>query len=327
LAGKDNEEKAWNYFKGQGLNDVPVAGIMGNFMQESSFNPEEIENGGNSKNPADAGGGGWGIAQWTPGAKVLTEAQTYHINGPIYELATQLNIIWAEMKGTSPTGVSDMEATLKQKTDLADATSYFVSAFEGPSIVGPRLTYAQQALQKYGGSGGGSGNTGSSGGCMAGSGSPDCTTATGNLKILCEAKKYDPVDYVWGGGHAGGAAYHTACSTIEANNPACGLDCSGLVSVAVYDAFGNGSSWNTDGIASDSSNWKEVSFSQLRPGDTIVPDPGHVEIVDHVKGNIVYTFGGHTDKVAQPDQVGPTNYTTSQGDGYKYFHYVGQGSS
>jgi soluble lytic murein transglycosylase-like protein len=63
LSGKDNAEKVWNYFKGQGLNDEQVAGIMGNMRQESSFNPEIIQNGGESKNPSDAGSGGWGLIQ------------------------------------------------------------------------------------------------------------------------------------------------------------------------------------------------------------------------------------------------------------------------
>jgi len=169
--------------------------------------------------------------------------------------------------------------------------------------------------------------------CSTGnSGSPDCATATGDPKILCEAKQYDPVDYVFGGGHAGGSAYHQACPTIKANDSSCGLDCSGLVSVAVFDAFGNNKSWNTSGdgrnsIASDPANWKEITLSQAQAGDVIEPDPGHVEIIDHVSGGTVYTFGAHIDTVPQPDQVGPASYSgADKSTSYRYFHYIGQGS-
>src|SRR5437868_3870778 len=67
LSGSDNETKTWNYFKAKSLSDQQVAGIMGNIMQESSFNPLIMQKGGQSQNPADADPLGWGIIQWTPG--------------------------------------------------------------------------------------------------------------------------------------------------------------------------------------------------------------------------------------------------------------------
>lgn len=162
------------------------------------------------------------------------------------------------------------------------------------------------------------------------SGSPDCQSATGTAKILCESKKYDPVNYVWGGGHGGGKAYHDACPEPKAQDASendgeyhCGLDCSGLVSVAVYDAFGNNSAWDTTVITSDKSNWKEVSESELQSGDLIEPNIDHVEIVDHVSGDTIYTFGAHTASYPQPKQVGSASFSKKSTN--KYYRYVGQG--
>ena len=44
LAGKNNEEKIWNYLKGAGLNDFGTAGLMGNLYAESGLIPNNVEN-------------------------------------------------------------------------------------------------------------------------------------------------------------------------------------------------------------------------------------------------------------------------------------------
>jgi hypothetical protein len=77
LMGDSNEQKVWNYFHARGLTDIAVAGIMGNFNNESAFDParkqkasgvdmttvvfkDTIADGGQ-----ETGGGGYGLAQWT----------------------------------------------------------------------------------------------------------------------------------------------------------------------------------------------------------------------------------------------------------------------
>jgi beta-N-acetylhexosaminidase len=347
LSGGDHPTQTWNYFKGKGLDDNHVAAIMGNFQQESGFNPEIVEGNANhpelpheSKDPVGlpvVGGWpggqtrqpGYGLAQWTPSKKIAGLFTQNKISSPLYDMAGQLDLIWAEMNGTSPTGATNFMSGFKSKTSLADATQYFVANFEGPLTPGPRLQYAQQALQKYGGKGGGQG--GSSGQLTAGSTSsscaisPDCVSANGVAKILCAAKRYDPVSYQESsiGGHQGAVQWHKDCPTV---GPSCYLDCSGLVNIAVYDVTGVDLNEVTSTEVTDTVNWKKVSFSQLQPGDLIQPgeyNGGHVEIVDHVVGNTVFTFGAHTSKVAQPKQVGPSSYTTVPGD--VYLHYTGKG--
>lgn len=61
-----NAQRIWDFFKGKGLEDVAVAGIMGNFQQESGLDPaikqnhtlDGIPDGGDDRT-------GFGIAQWT----------------------------------------------------------------------------------------------------------------------------------------------------------------------------------------------------------------------------------------------------------------------
>jgi hypothetical protein len=153
--------------------------------------------------------------------------------------------------------------------------------------------------------------------------SPDCQTASGVAKIICAAKQYDTVSYseTIEGGHQGAVAWHNDCPTI---GPSCVLDCSGLVNIAVYDVFGSDLRENTYLEASDTQNWKHIPFGQVQPGDLIQPNPGHVEIIDHVQGSTIYTFGAHSSHYPQPRQVGPAQFTNSSGN--VYLHYVGQGS-
>ena len=212
LTGSDNEQKTWNFFIGKGLSAPQVAGIMGNIQQESSFDPEAVQNGGNSKTPTTQASLGWGMAMWTPSVNgpnpVLGDAATYHITTPIYTLATQLNIIWAQMNGTSPTGATDMLAGLKAINDPTGAQQavYFEATFEEGTIAysgggqaSQRETYAAQFLSLYGKTSSTSSSTSSvssSSSCSSGTISSSCSTPSSssnnitNLRqnIVCLAK-------------------------------------------------------------------------------------------------------------------------------------------
>jgi len=319
----DNPQTVYAFFRSAGLDDMHAAAVYGNLYQESAgMNPTIMQKGGTSNNPADADPGGWGLAQWTPGSKVTAIAQGYGINTPIYQLTSQENLILKEMHDVSPAGAHDTWNGLLKQTTLSDAVDYFMNEFEAAGTPGPRLTYAQQGLSKYGGQDYAATATG----CNSGSLSPDCQTAAGSAKILCAAKKYDPVSYSESliGGHQGGAAWHQSCPTV---GPSCYLDCSGLVNIAVYDAFGIDLRENTGGERDDIGKyWDSVSFSQLQPGDLIQPgkyDGGHVEIVDHVVGNKIFTFGAHTSQIPQPEQVSSSEYVRSSGDLYLHFTKAG----
>ncbi len=335
LVGSDGQEQTWNYFKGKGLSDAQVAGIMGNIQQESGFNPEVMENGGQSPDPYDAGDKGWGIIQWSgngdtgrsTGDKFYSLFQQSGVQGAVYELSTQLDLVWQHMNNhPDVTGHFDLNH-YQQITSETEAALYFEKYIEGGTDPnGVRESNATKILQQYGGSGGsGSGDTADTTGC-GNSISPNCQSAAGVARILCDAQQYDPVSYseTYQGGHQGGSAWHSSCPTIDAS---CILDCSGLVNIAVYDVYGADLRETTYTEASDSQYWQHIPFDQLQSGDLVQPaaeQGGHVEIVDHVAGQLIYTFGAHSANRPQPDQVGPDQIPVSTGD--VYLHYVGPGA-
>jgi hypothetical protein len=66
LSGSNNAEKIWNYYAGKGLTPVAVAGIMGNFNQESTLDPAVKQNHTTKALPITGDGvTGYGLAQWT----------------------------------------------------------------------------------------------------------------------------------------------------------------------------------------------------------------------------------------------------------------------
>ena len=179
LVGNGNAQKTWNFLSQKGLGNTATAAVMGNIQQESQFNPEIMQKGGSSQNPSDADPLGWGLAQWTPGSKTPGLAATANVTGPIYELGTQLQLIWAEMNGTAPTGYQNVTGGLKSQSSLAGAVEFFRANFEG-GTPGMRLAYAQQALTTYGGSqnSGTTPNTPSDNGSCSGGTAINCPTSS-----------------------------------------------------------------------------------------------------------------------------------------------------
>ena len=299
LAGKDNREKIFNYFVGKGLSGAQSAGIVGNFGQESSWNPSAQ--------------GGY-LAQW--GDERLTALENFarKQNKPVTDLGVQLDYTWLELTNGSG-AAGDYSAVLKALKDTKtpeEAALVFSKQYEiaGDPRNERRQKLAKEAFTDFG-SGGGAATT--SGAC---GGSPDCQTASGTAKILCEAKKYDGIYYLWGGGHSGYDTFKKNCpadkinqekqKSTATNQGPCATDCSGLVGVAVGDAFGFKASWtvgdNSEMQGKDADKWKKVNVSEARPGD-IVTHPGHVEIVDSVSNGKVNTFGSHqTGRKTSPSQ-------------------------
>ena len=200
--GSDNEQKIWNWLVGEGFTGAEAAGIMGNLEQESAFDPTVIQGGGNSNNPADAGGGGWGLVQWTPGAKVLLDVKGAGVTGPVYTIAAELQIAYWEAQGNGQwAGQGNTIAKVKAVSgnDHAAAeqvANIWVQDYEHAGIIGPRTSYADSILDyakahnwphandtnstgSSGGSGGGGGGgTGNGGGGPTGACCPNAASAT-----------------------------------------------------------------------------------------------------------------------------------------------------
>lgn len=166
-----------------------------------------------------------------------------------------------------------------------------------------------------------------------------CKNPTGNVKILCEGLKYDPYGYSWGGGHYGGARDAGARFVREFKSgkypPGSSvLDCSSLVGVAVFEAFG------VDDVQvvrdyRHSKNWKEIAIKDAKPGDILYfigngPAPGnppdHVVIVYENSGDgKLAVFEAYSSDVRYADQI-----RISRNQRYSRFSgamtYVGPGS-
>lgn len=345
VVGDTNEAKIWNYFIKAGIGAIAAAGILGNMSQESGLNPAREQSKGAWEDMSDkyygrGGRGGVGLVQWDgprrPAAITyllghgLTQAELHQATDKL--LVAELDYITqVEFTGGYKSALTNMQAA----PDAATAAYIFHRDYErssdGPSAIKERTDDATKFYQKY--TGGGSADTPestnasrfadasmNSGACSQNQ-SPECPTATGPALILCEAKKYDPVSYVWAGAHDGAAKWIYECTHSRDSkgridptetkpiDASCGLDCSGLVNVAVYDAFKIDLRENTDSERT-SKHWVRISsLKDVQPGDIMQPHAGHVEIVDHIEGNTIHTFGAHTANRAQPDQVGPSKST------------------
>lgn len=166
VSGGSNESTIWNFFKGKGLSDAGIAGIMGNFYAESAFNPTNLQNsyekkyGSDSEYTAnvdagkqsfDSSSGGYGLAQWTYSTRkqgLLALAQQRGTS--IGDLNTQLEYAWQELNSYG------MVDTLKNATDVTSATNYVMTGFEKPAdqsinSLNKRAGYGQDIFNKYAG--------------------------------------------------------------------------------------------------------------------------------------------------------------------------------
>ena len=155
-SGSGLDSQIWNFFKNKGLTDSATAGIMGNLQQESGLSTTAV----------NKTSGATGIAQWLGGR--LTNLKNYASSvGTAYtNLNTQLEWLWKELNGADSTtksiltkryggisGLNNMNASQVAKA--------FEDSFErsGGSAVAKRQTYANNFLNKFSGTSGGSAST------------------------------------------------------------------------------------------------------------------------------------------------------------------------
>lgn len=179
LSGSGNEEKIYNYFISKGLEPFQAAGILGNVQTESAgtFDPQIVQGGSKSKNPDDAGEGGYGIFQFTPGSKLKEIMNAAGIKGEPYELVNQLEAVWAQLSGKAGSyNETQAMEELKKTKNVHDATAAFMGAgdyfgYERPAdqseeALQPRAAAARGFLTKFGG--------GSAAGAVASSSADEC---------------------------------------------------------------------------------------------------------------------------------------------------------
>lgn len=317
LTGSDNQQKAFNYFVDAGLSDAQAAAVVGNFVVESSVNPERVEVNAShpelpatSKDPAGlpvVGGWpggqtrqpGWGLAQWTPSGKIVNIAKDLGITSPIYELSTQLQIILGEMKGTSPTGVKDVYSGIKKITsgDPTEATKYFTHAFEGPLIENgsSRVKAAQKILSEYGSGGGSTGlpavsginaSCGSSGG--AGSvGAVDCsnqsapTTGAGLSQVRQNVVCLTQGELkLWENGtmKPGGSSPYAFYKYTEGQNQEWCADFVSWIFNQAHYPLGSGSHWRVPAVDSVQAIGEQGDKFEYHSAGSYVPKPGDIVV-------------------------------------------------
>ena len=329
LVGADNEEQIWNYLIGQGLSPIAVAGLMGNFQTETAGTWDPRINNGSPPIYSDfprSNTIAYGIAQWLGGRQDALVQKARSAGVIAGSLGLQLDFAWGELTGDYKSSV--LEPLKDPNLTIQQAAEIVFRSYEAPgdSSLPARQANATAIWQKYNGRA-----TGSGGSCVGGTCISNIGTATGTAAILCEAQKYDGIFYQKGGGH-GYAASRQACpesavasaaATSSPGSPGpCATDCSGLVAVAIDAVYGKSYEWTVNGSGvmegGGAEFWKLIPIDQVKAGD-IVTRTDHVDIVDHIVGSTVYTFGSHAPGVKTGPDTTDKSYWTGA------YHWAGGG--
>jgi hypothetical protein len=152
MFGNDNAEKIFSYLIGKGLSGQQAAGILGNFQQESGFDPA-IRQGGAIAEPNfnPINGEGFGIAQWTFDARQVPLENLAKSSGrKTTDLALQLDFLWQELNSTHKSSLD----SLKAESTPERAAYVFHRDFEGSAdseatVIQVRGGNASALYEKY----------------------------------------------------------------------------------------------------------------------------------------------------------------------------------
>jgi hypothetical protein len=136
VGASSNSGKLWNFYKGKGLSDGAVAGILGNLQQESGLDPTAV----NKKS------GAFGIGQWL-GSRKKALFQYAKDNGmDVNSLDTQMQYMWKEISSGQYGDLSQMNGMTPEQ-----AAVYFEKKFEksGGSANDKRQGYASGFFNQY----------------------------------------------------------------------------------------------------------------------------------------------------------------------------------
>lgn len=151
------ESQVYAFFREKGLEDIQIAGIMGNMAAESGMNPALIESNGE----------GIGICQWSFGRKASLVAYAASVGTSWTDLKTQLDFFWdhdewatnwhsayilpaLNYRDPSPlpgTFVSGSKSGFLAATTVEDATEQFCYGWERAGF--PRINNRIKAALEY----------------------------------------------------------------------------------------------------------------------------------------------------------------------------------
>ncbi|MGI6497986.1 MAG: phage tail tip lysozyme [Oscillospiraceae bacterium] len=157
----------WKFFKGKGLNDYAVAGLMGNLYAESGLRSNNLQNSYEKSlkmtdaeytKAVDSGAytnfvrdsAGYGLAQWTYWSRkegLLKFAK--EAKASIGDLNMQLAYLWKEIQGyTNTIKVLKGATSVRQASDVV-LTEYERPADQSESAKVRRAKYGQTYYDKY----------------------------------------------------------------------------------------------------------------------------------------------------------------------------------
>jgi hypothetical protein len=358
-----NGKTAYDYFLGQGYSAIAASGIVGNLMYESGVDPTKGETGGGggygiaqfTAKTLTA------METWVTAKGENPNSLQGQLDYLSYALTTNYPTVVAALKtaaspsaaalivelqyerpqGTVPLPVSGDALSSEQDRENDAAAAYTAFSSDAPTPA-PTVTAAVGTTSGCGGTTADTTTPATAAACGT-------TGASGDVLILCDALQYNGIYYEWGGGHKDyNPTFKAACpnpldppdnqphggpvngdpSGASGNPSPCATDCSGLVQVAMSQAFNQNFSISvsSSGVmeGTDASDWQKLSsISQAQPGDvvTLADSTGHVEIVESVSGTNITTFGSHATGQATNADTQPISAW------HAAYHWNGPGSS
>ncbi len=127
---KGTAQQTINFFMSKGLTRAQAAGIAGNLLFESGFNPSAVGDGGTS----------FGIAQWHFGRGDAMKAWTSSHGYSSTSFKGQLEYLWTELNGSERNALTK----LKQTSSPYDAGLAFERYYERPAVINPARGDAAQ---------------------------------------------------------------------------------------------------------------------------------------------------------------------------------------
>ncbi len=194
---KPNKDQIWSFFKGKGLSDEAVAGIMGNSQVESAFMPDADNGRTMGFAHPSTGQGCVGIFQWCDRRPNLESFAKER--GKEWDcLGIQLEFAWHEITGSEK---AVMEP-LKGVKSAAEGARVWNTIYERSGEVGQnRVEAADAILKEYTGKGGGSlgSSESSSGGSCSDSGDTsvppaECGATVAETRKLVESGKLKSIN-------------------------------------------------------------------------------------------------------------------------------------
>ncbi|MEW5738304.1 MAG: phage tail tip lysozyme [Myxococcota bacterium] len=127
---KGNAQQTIDFFMSKGLTRAQAAGIAGNLLYESGFNPSAVGDGGTS----------FGVAQWHLGRGNAMKQWTVAHGYSSTSFRGQLEFLWHELNNNERYAMSKLRAT----TNAYDAGMAFCRYFERPAYINPARGQAAQ---------------------------------------------------------------------------------------------------------------------------------------------------------------------------------------